>query len=146
MSQQRSSAATSQRQVPALIKIGDARGYWRRRTINLDLGGGKYELTTEALAYRGVYSRVTDPFNRSAAHNIDVAEWVKRYNGVDTVTCANVLNVIDSAYAIGTVIREAFDALRPGGTAYFTVYQGDRSSMGHETTKGWQANRPTSRS
>ena len=106
MSQQRSSAATSQRQVPALIKIGDARGYWRRRTINLDLGGGKYELTTEALAYRGVYSRVTDPFNRSAAHNIDVAEWVKRYNGVDTVTCANVLNVIDSAYAIGTVIRE----------------------------------------
>lgn len=142
MSQLITSAKTSLRQVPALVKIGDGRGFWRPGTRNLDLGGGAYDLTTEALAFRGVYSRVADPYNRTEAHNRTVGEWVMRSGGVDTVTCCNVLNVIDDDEAIGNIIDGAFTALNRTGVAYFTVYEGTGSGVGSATSKGWQNNRP----
>ena len=84
-----------------------------------------------------------DPVNRDAAHNRQVFDAVK--NGVvDTVTCNNVLNVIQEPEARSNVILQAAKALKPGGTAYFTVYEGDGSGNGRQSQPdAWQEYRKT---
>jgi len=133
------SAATSLNQVAsAMRKIG-----WKPGTVNVDIGGGKFDKATEYLREQGVESIVFDPFNRDAEHNRQVAERV-RDEKVDTVTCNNVLNVIDSASSRANVILQAAKALKPGGTAYFSVYEGDKSGVGRQTkSDSWQNNRVT---
>jgi hypothetical protein len=88
-----SSAATSinSRQLPALF----SRVEFNPGTVNLDIGGGKFDNAVEYLKTKGVTSYVYDPFNRTQEHNDMVAG--KTENGQsDTVTISNVLNVIDS--------------------------------------------------
>ena len=112
-------------------------------TVNLDLGGGKFDAGTRFLAEKGVTNLVFDPVNRDAAHNRRIFEAVKN-GGVDTVTCNNVLNVIQEADARSNVILQAAKALKPGGTAYFTVYEGDGSGQGRQSqADAWQENRRT---
>jgi hypothetical protein len=133
-----SSADTSIKQVPALFKSKyfDA----PEGSRNLDIGGGKYDLGSDYLRNeRGVESQVYDPFNRSSEHNEMVLNAFKD-NPADTVTAANVLNVIAEPEARAEVIQQAFDNLKPGGKAHFDVYEGDRSGAGRETSKGWQNN------
>jgi hypothetical protein len=133
-----SSADTSLNQVPALFKSSafDA----PEGSRNLDIGGGKYDKGTEYLAAeKGVDSYVYDPFNRSAEHNKSVLDEFSG-NPADTVTAANVLNVIKEPEARLDVIQRAFDNLKPGGKAYFDIYEGNKSGVGKETTKGWQNN------
>ena len=130
-----SSARTSRAQVPALhralLRDGDRFG-----CINGDIGGGKYDLATKALREVGVRNIVYDPYNRSEAHNEKALAALR--GGVDTVTIANVLNVIREPKARQKVVRLAFEtSLR----AYFTVYEGDRSGLGRETRDGWQEHR-----
>lgn len=133
------SANTSLRQVASAFKKID----WQEGTTNLDLGGGKYDEATFYLQTKGVENLVFDPFNRDAESNKAIAERVKD-GGVDTVTCNNVLNVIDSESARDNVILQAAKALRPNGVAYFSVYEGNKSGEGRRTGKDqWQNNRPT---
>ncbi len=116
---------------------------WKPGTVNVDIGGGKIDKATKYLREQGVESMVFDPFNRDAEHNRQVAERV-RDEKVDTVTCNNVLNVIDSASSRANVILQAAKALKPGGTAYFSVYEGDKSGVGRQTkSDSWQNNRVT---
>ena len=61
--------------------------------------------------------------------------------GAHTVTLANVLNVIPTAKGRGMAVRLALLYLRPGGTIYVSVYEGDRTGKGKRTRDGWQANR-----
>lgn len=56
---------------------------------------------------------------------------------------ANVLNVIREPDARANVILEAAKCIHDGGTAYFTVYEGDSSGEGRQTSSGWQNNRKT---
>ena len=56
---------------------------------------------------------------------------------------ANVLNVILEPDARANVILKAAKCIRDGGTAYFTVYEGDGSGEGRQTSSGWQNNRKT---
>jgi hypothetical protein len=133
-----SSADTSINQVPALFKskVFDV----PEGTRNLDIGGGKYDKGTDYLAAeRGVESYVYDPFNRTPEHNNLVLDQFSD-NPADTVTAANVLNVIKEPEARLDVIQQAFDNLKPGGKAYFDIYEGSKSGVGKETTKGWQNN------
>ena len=133
-----SSADTSIKQIPAIFKskVFEAEAGAR----NLDIGGGKYDLGTDYLKNeRGVESSVYDPFNRSPEHNAAVLNEFKQ-NPADTVTAANVLNVIAEPGARAEVIQQAFDHLKPGGKAYFDVYEGSRSGEGAATSKGWQNN------
>lgn len=83
------SRATSRNQVPALFRAVP----WVADTVNLDVGGGRFDRGTEYLAEQGVTSLVFDPFNRSEQHNIAVLKRVKSRRA-DTATIANVLNVI----------------------------------------------------
>ncbi|MBQ7211564.1 MAG: hypothetical protein IJS19_02665 [Muribaculaceae bacterium] len=133
------SAGTSLRQVASGLR----KVYWKKGTTNLDLGGGRFDEGTDYLAKEGVANLIFDPYNRTAEHNKAVAERVRK-EGVDTVTCNNVLNVIDDAGARSNVILQAAKALKPDGTAYFTVYEGDKSGVGRQTkADSWQNNRPT---
>ncbi|MBO4304819.1 MAG: hypothetical protein J6A21_09570 [Lentisphaeria bacterium] len=132
-----SSGNTSLRQVAAgFRKIDFAPG-----TVNLDLGGGKFDEGTKYLAEKGVKNLVFDPVNRSEENNREVFRTVSN-GGVDTVSCNNVLNVIREASARDNVILQAAKALKENGTAYFTVYEGDGSGQGRQTqADAWQENR-----
>ena len=133
------SGNTSLRQVAA----GFRKVNFQPGTVNLDLGGGKFDDATKFLEEKGVKNLVFDPVNRSNSHNRAIFDAV-RNGGVDTVTCNNVLNVIQEAEARDNVILQAAKALKPDGTAYFTVYEGDRSGKGRQSqADAWQEHRKT---
>ena len=110
-----SSAKTSRKQVASLLKL---ESLFEDGNRNLDLGGGKFDLGTAQLKEYGVESKVMDEYNRTPEHNKKVEEWVG--DGVDTVTVANVLNVIKEPEARAEVIQTAYNSLVDGGSAYFS--------------------------
>ena len=146
MTQTITSARTSinKSKVPALFGLADRRGAWLPGTLNLDFGGGRYDTASEWMLTRGVVSLVYDPYNRTDEHNQGVIDAIVCSGGADTVTCSNVLNVIREPDARDAVIRGCYDALKAGGTVYFTVYEGDGTGVGRQTgADQWQENRPT---
>jgi hypothetical protein len=131
---------------------------WVPGTVNLDYGGGKFDNATEFLRTRGVTSYVLDKFNRSPEHNAAVAEKTQEGQS-DTVTISNVLNVIKERSGRDEVLRNAADAVKPDGTVYITVYEGNGKGVGKysqfdrvsdpdgkvsKVPKSWQENRLTS--
>ena len=76
-------------------------------------------------------------------HDRKVAERVRKEKA-DTATVNNVLNVIDTEESRANVILQAAKAIKPEGTAYFSVYEGDKSGNGRQTkSDSWQNNLPT---
>lgn len=134
------SAATSIRQVPKLHKALIAAQALAPGSINADIGGGKYDDATNALASVGVENLVIDPGNRSPAHNRAMLDRVED-GRADSATIANVLNVIPDAQVRRQVLETARNVVRPGGTVYVDCYEGDGHGVGKETSKGWQENR-----
>ncbi len=139
VSQAISSAGTSLRQVPALFKNPNV----RFGEVNIDIGGGRFDLATEYLAERGTRNLVFDPYNRGEETNRATLDYLMAGNRADTATNANVLNVIAEAPARANVILEMAKAIKPDGRAYFMVYEGDGSGVGRETSAGYQNNRKT---
>ncbi|NDG21844.1 MAG: hypothetical protein EB162_04225, partial [Euryarchaeota archaeon] len=135
--QKYSSSETSIKQAAALLK---REGLFKSGDRNLDLGGGKFDLGVKQLKEYGVESRVHDKFNRDEAHNKKVEAWYEN-DPVDTVTIANVLNVIKEKEARAEVLQQAYDALRDGGKVYISVYHDSKKEAG-ETSKGWQNHMP----
>lgn len=117
MKQEYTSARSSIKQVPAGFKIVDKHFGWKPGTINLDIGGGKYDLMTEELLKKNVTNLVFDPYNRSQKHNDDVLMVCRQFSA-DTVTIFNVLNVIKEYEMQINVLNLAVEALRYGGTVY----------------------------
>lgn len=114
---------------------------WRSGTINADIGGGRYDNFTEYLAGLGVTNYVYDPYNRDKAHNDYVIEQI-RISKADTATVNNVLNVIKEDEDRAEVIAQAADAVaKDGGTAYFLIYEGNKSGEGRVTK--WKDGEPT---
>jgi predicted RNA methylase len=124
---------------------------WGPGTVNLDLGGGRYDNATEYLKSLGVTSYVLDKYNRSAEENALAAEKTQEGQS-DTVTISNVLNVIKEQSGRDEVLANAVDAVKPNGTVYITVYEGNGKGVGKysqfdkETGEAtsWQENRLTS--
>ena len=114
------SAATSLNQVSALFK----KGLLKQGTVNVDIGGGKYDKGTEHLATLGVKNLVFDPYNRSEKFNNDIIKELSS-GSVDTATVNSVLNVIQEKDARLAVIRQAAKAIKPNGSAYFLIHEGD---------------------
>lgn len=134
-----SSGNTSLRQIAAGFKKID----FKPGTKNFDLGGGKFDEGTKYLETKGVKNFVFDPVNRDSKTNKEAFEIVKN-GGFDTTTCNNVLNVISEANVRDNIILQAAKSLRPNGTAYFTVYEGDGSGKGRQSQKdSWQEHRKT---
>ena len=145
MTQKITSAATSLNQLPAVFRalgtILKASAVLEDPQDVLDYGGGKYDQLTRKLAELGVRSLVYDPFNRSADHNALVRQLVETRPSSHGV-CSNVLNVIREPASRHVVLENLARWVSADGYVLFTVYEGDKSSKGHKTSKGWQANRP----
>ena len=132
MIEQKGSAKTSRNFVAKGFKMVS----WKSGTSNFDIGGGKFEKSTEYLKKQGVTNYVYDPYNRSASHN--KMAW-EAGNEAETTTIFNVLNVIPS-------VGERKKVLRQGKRAntkfvYIIVYEKDGTSVGEKTRDGWQNNK-----
>lgn len=115
---------------------------WQKGTVNLDLGGGKTTFGTDYLKKQDVKNLVFD-FNYSISHNKEIAEYVKK-NKVDTVTCFNVLNVLDTDAAIENMCLMAAKALKADGTAYFQVYYKKGGKGASQNGQSYQQGEPLS--
>lgn len=133
------SAETSLKQVAGIVRLVARSFGWSAGSRCLDMGGGKYDLTTARLASYGVQSFVLDPYNRTPEHNEQIRAALTA-EPADVCICANVLNVVrerDARREIHTTIKQL---VRPGGHVFFTVHEGDRSGQGRATPRGWQWN------
>jgi len=102
---------------------------WTPGTVNLDLGGGKFDNATEYLKTLGVTNYVFDKYNRSPEENKRAAAATQEGRS-DTVTVSNVLNVIREQSGRDEVLRNALDAVKPDGTVYITIYEGVSKDRG----------------
>ena len=139
VAQEITSDKTSIKQVAGLFKDKNA----KFGKTNIDVGGGRFNLVTDYLAEHGTKNMVFDPYNRGVDENTATLRYLQNGGRTDTATCANVLNVIREPDARANVILEVAKCIRDGGTAYFTVYEGDGSGEGRQTSSGWQNNRKT---
>lgn len=127
------------KRVPALFK----HRAFKPEGVIVDVGGGKWNNAVDYVrATYGNRMYVWDPYNRTRRHNNMVEHHCTALGGFDTVTCSNVLNVIENDSDRDIVIRNCYNMLKPGGTAYFYIYEGDKSWNGRETRAGYQCNRP----
>ena len=116
---------------------------FKKNQIVVDIGGGKFDNAVEKLKSLGAHLYVYDPFNRTQEHNNRVVEAVAD-GGADVAVSNNTFNVIAEDSNIIKAIAQAHNALRQNGKAYFSVYEGDKTGIGKETSKGFQRNLPTS--
>ena len=129
--------------MPKSIKILEKKGKWLPGTVNLDLGGGRFDNVTEFLETKDVQNLILDPYNRSSEHNEQVLRFLQEQS-VDTVTLNNVLNVIKETEIQNQLLNQAAQALKPDGMLFILVYEGDKSGGGRCTKPGqWQENRKT---
>jgi hypothetical protein len=141
--QEFTSAGTSQSQIAKGFSTVAKHIGWTPDTVNLDVGGGRYEHGTNFMAKHGVTSHVLDPYNRPQEHNTKVSKTVRERGGADSVTVFNVLNTIKEPEVHHEVLRSAKEHLKPGGKLYLSVYAGDKSGTGRQTkTDSWQRNEP----
>ncbi len=117
MKQEFTSAKSSIKQIPAGFKIVNKYFGWKPNTVNLDIGGGKYDLMTEALKEKNVTNLIYDPFNRDLTHNMRILCSLEDHS-VDTVTMFNVLNVIKEHEIQIDALNMAYDALKYEGILF----------------------------
>ena len=65
------------------------------------------------------------------------------YGSADTATVANVLNVIEEKSAREELLEFASKSIKPGGSAYFSIWEKDKTGIGAITPRGYQNNLPT---
>lgn len=116
------SAATSINHVPRLFK----RYHSMLGSSNLDFGGGKYDTTNEFLWDLGITNYIIDPYNRSMEYNVTSIQ----ASGIRSITCCNVLNVIDSTGDLHDCIRslKILSEARNNAPIFISIYEGDRSN------------------
>ena len=130
---------------PAVYGMVDKIDGWREGTVNIDIGGGKYDTLTQALADKGVTSYIYEPYGRTNNENAYILAQLqsKELQG-DTATCSNVLNVIKEADVRDNVVHQVSKAIKPDGVAYFTIYEGNGKGRGAVSKNDcWQNNRKT---
>lgn len=118
-----------------------------RSRIVLDYGCGKYtEHIRNHLLGKHVYLPF-DPYNQTEevnkASRFVLSLALANKDSVDVV-CSNVLNVIDNDGEVQNIAEEIESiTTATGGTAYITVYEGNRSGIGKQTGKDqYQRNEP----
>ena len=130
---------------PAVYGMVDKIDGWREGTVNIDIGGGKYDTLTQALADKGVTSYIYEPYGRTNNENAYILAQLqsKELQG-DTATCSNVLNVIKEADVRDNVVHQVAKSIKPDGVAYFTIYEGNGKGRGAVSKNDcWQNNRKT---
>ena len=114
----------------------------------LDYGCGKYvNHIADHLNNIGSDLVPYDPFNQPTSVNLGAFECIRnhmrKHSPLDVV-CSNVLNVIDSDGEVSRICNDIEKiATTTGGTAYVTVYEGNRSCVGRQTGRDqYQRNAP----
>ena len=118
----------------------------RSGEIVLDYGCGKYTEHIRSAIPEAVYMPY-DPYNQPDSVNMDSLQTVAdaiRSGCPVTVVCSNVLNVIDSDEEVMNIAGWIlYITKHTGGTAYITVYEGNRSGSGRQTGPDqYQRNQP----
>lgn len=103
----------------------------------LDYGGGRYDSNKKYMESKGYSFLIYDKYNRSEEQN-RIALEAARQHRPDYVVCSNVLNVIMEDEVIDEVLRDILRYAKE--KVLFAIYEGDRSGIGKETTRGWQRN------
>lgn len=127
------------KKLPAIFKMVS----FEPGTINLDMGGGKFDNVADYLSEYDVTNLVYDPYNRTKEHNREVVKTIRQVGGADTATCSNVLNVIKEPEARRNVLVNMSKLVKPGGEIYITVYEGSGKGNEGPTKSGYQLNRKT---
>lgn len=147
MSQTCTSAGTSvnSRRLPAVYRKFPA----RFGGLLLDYGCGKYiDHIRNVVEVAAKMSYLPyDPYNQPEETNAktwEAVQWAAANVVPVDVVCSNVLNVIDDDDTVRSIVQQiASIAHATGGTAYITVYEGDRSGVGRKTGPDqYQRNQP----
>lgn len=104
--------------------------------VVLDIGAGKYtQHIKEYIESKGGEYIPYDPYNISPADNLYASA---NFHRATAIICSNVFNVIKEM----DVIYDLHGMITKYNVPYFiSVYEGDKSWIGHETKKGcWQRN------
>ena len=126
--------------LPAAFTQLNKEGAFKKGSVNIDIGGGRFNNADELLQKSDATNLVYDPFNRTKAHNANVVDAVSGGNA-DTATINNVLNVIDGEANQLKVLNQAKDAVKKDGEVFISVYQGKGDGIGKTTSKGFQQNK-----
>lgn len=130
MVQEYTSAKSSIKQIPAGFNIIDKYFGWKPKTINLDIGGGKFNLMTEKLKEKGVTNLIFDPYNRTEGHNQNVLSICDIFPP-ETITIFNVLNVIKEFEIQINVLNLALEKIKNGGNIYIrSIYKNPNKKSG----------------
>jgi hypothetical protein len=128
--------------LPASFNKLNEEKVFKEGSTNIDLGGGRFNNANDLLKKKGARNLVYDPFNRTEEHNKEVIAQAARGQS-DTATLFNVLNVIEDVPNQIKVLEQANNALKPGGEAFISVYEGSGTGVGKKTSKGYQQNKKT---
>lgn len=115
-------------------------------SLLFDYGSGRYTDHIRA-ALPGVVYLPYDPFNQPEDVNASSIYFVRAAMYVHrpvTVVSSNVLNVIDDDDTVEKIALQIMQIVyHTGGTAYVTVYEGDRTGTGRQTGPDqYQRNQP----
>ena len=117
-------------------------------SVVLDYGCGKFtDHIRDCLRRQGCVLLPFDPYNQPVHVNLVSMNYVdrckKEHVPVDIV-CSNVLNVINSDGEVSRICHYIEQVVGDtSGTAYITVYEGDRSGVGRQTGRDqYQRNEP----
>lgn len=125
--------------------FADVKEYLPSGTNNIDIGGGRFDETTEYLReHFQVQNVVYDPFTRSEEHNNETLFENKKsgcLRSYHSATSMSVLNVINLEESRREHIELMFEMIRPGGVALFKVYNGDGSGVEKITEMRYQSNK-----
>ena len=139
------SADTSinQSKLPSGYKQLRKLGVFKEGQVIIDIGGGRFDNAVDSVREQeGAEVLVYDPFNRDKEHNEAVVRRVAD-GGADVAVSNNTLNVIEEEANQRRVVQQAYNAIKSGKEAHFTVYEGDRTGTGRTTSKGFQHNKKT---
>lgn len=136
--QKYSSADTSISTINKIYKLLPQLGY-KRETIILDFGCGKYNKNKEEAEKHGFRWFGYDPYNRSEMDNELTLKLMKLVKP-NVIMLNNVLNVIKEDDVLLDVLGQIYDYAADDTDIYITIYEGDKSGVGKVTTKGYQRN------
>ena len=104
----------------------------------LDYGGGKYDKNIEYMKNKNSFVYVYDKYNRSKDYNA-TTKGICSKRPPDYIVCSNVLNVIYEDEIIEEILEDIY-LYAENAIVLFAIYEGDKSGIGKETTKGYQRN------
>lgn len=137
--QKYSSAATSINSLNGAYK--QIVGKYPVGTSILDIGCGKYDTNKQFSNENGFTWFGIDPYNRTEIYNTESIRAMYDYcEYPDIIMLNNVLNVIAETNVLMDVLGQVYDYAADDTDIYITIYEGDKSGIGRETTKGYQRN------